>query len=133
MLTPPQNSEIHRFRQALYLYFTGKGSDYLEQIIRQSNPVGPMYQLGYWAEAISLSREEQEEGIRGIQSDLMPALSRVEQHDPAVRQFLQQFSRIIVVDDLHDPAFVPARLDSYLTLEKEQHLDSWVLRSYVLK
>ncbi len=130
MLTPQQNRDIHRFRQALYLYFSGKDSDYLERIINHPNP-GAMYQLGYWAEASSVSREEQEEGLRGIEADLMPVLARVERHDPAASQFFHQFSRIIVLDDLHDPTFLPARLASFLKPGGEQHLDNWVLLSYI--
>jgi hypothetical protein len=131
MLTPPQNHNIHRFRQALYLYFSGKDSEYLERVINNPNPAGPMYQLGFWAEATSLSREEQQEGIRDIEADLMPVLKGLERHDPAASQFFHQFNRIIVLEDLNDPTFLPARLASFLKLEGEQHFDNWVLLSYV--
>lgn len=130
MLTPQQNRNIHRFRQALYLYFSGTDSDYLERVINHPDSTGLMYQLGFWAEASSLSREEQEAGLRGIQEDLIPALKRVEMHDPAASQFFRPFSRIIVLEDLHDPTFLPARLASFLKLEGEQHLDNWVLLFY---
>jgi hypothetical protein len=131
MLTPQQNRNVHRFRQALYLYFSGKDSEYLERIINNPNPAGPMYQLGFWAEATSLSREEQQEGLRDIEADLMPVLKGLERHDPAASQFFHQFNRIIVLEDLDDPTFLPARLASFLKLEGEQHLDNWVLLSYV--
>lgn len=131
MLTPQQNRDIHRFRQALYLYFSGKDSGYLQGIVNNPNPAGPMYQLGFWAEASSLSGEERNEGLRGIQADLMPALKRVENHDAAATAFFRQFPRIIVMDDLSDPTFSPARLSAFLKLEKEQHLDNWVLLSYI--
>jgi hypothetical protein len=131
LLTPPQNRDLHRFRQALYLYFTGKDSGYLQGVIHDSNPAGPMYQLGFWAEATSLSPDEQKEGLRSVQADLMPVLERVERHDAAVSSFFHQFRRIIVIDDQQDPAFLPARLASFLKLEGDQRLDNWVLLSYV--
>lgn len=131
ILTPLQNRDVHRFRQALYLYFSGKDKDYLESVIRSANPGPAMYQLGFWAEATSLSRDEQQEGLRGIQVDLIPALGRIERHDPAVSQFFHQFRRILVVEDLHDRVFDSARLSSFLRLEGEQYLDHWELLSYV--
>jgi hypothetical protein len=82
-------------------------------------------------EAISWSGEEKKEGLRGIKSDLMPLLERVEKHDAAASEFFRQFRRIILIDDLHDPTFFPARVGSFLKLEGEQHLDNWVLLYYV--
>ncbi len=131
MLTPQQNRDIHRFRQAIYLYFTGRNSDYLRGIIGDAKPAEPMYRLGYWAEAVSLSAEEQKEGLRAIQTDLLPPMERVENHDIAVSQFLRQFHRIIVVDDFQKPAFVSSRLGSLLTLQAEQRIDSLEISSYV--
>jgi hypothetical protein len=131
ILTPQQNRDIHRFRQALYLYFSGSDSGYLQRVVADPNPSRAMYQLGFWAEAISWSGEEQKEGLRGIQSDLIPFLERVERHDAAASEFLHQFRRVIVIDDLQDPTFLPARLRSFLKPEGELHLDNSVLLYYV--
>jgi hypothetical protein len=131
MLTPQQNLDIHRFRQALYLYFTGRDTAYLQRVLTDPHPSGPMYQLGYWAEATSFSPEEQQEGRRGIETELMPFLERVQSHDVIATNFFRQFQRIIVIDDLQDPAFVPARLDSFLKLEGEKHLGNGIVFSYV--
>lgn len=130
MLTPQQNRDIHRFRQALYLYFSGKDSSYLQGVVTDPNPARAMYQLGFWAEAVSWSGEERKEGLRDIESDLMPALERVERHDVTASNFFRQFRRVIVMDDLQDPTFLPVRLGSFLRLEGEQHLDNWVLLFY---
>ncbi len=108
MLTPQQNRVIHRFRQALYLYLSGKDSGYLRSIVADPNPAGSLYQLGFWAEAVSESKEDQKEGLRGIQTDLLPFLERVEQHDAATGEFFHQFQRVILIDDLRDPAFFAA-------------------------
>lgn len=133
MLTPQQNRVIHRFRQALYLYLSGKDTGYLRQIVADPNPEGPLYQLGFWAEAVSKSREDQKEGLRSIQTDLLPFLEGVEQHDPATSEFFHHFRRVILIDDLRDPAFFPARLGSFLNLEEQQRLGDWVLIYYTPK
>src|SRR5258708_29753347 len=131
MLTPQQNHDIHRFRQALYLYFSGEDSSSLQRTLSDPNPAALMYRLGFWAEATSLSQAEQKEGLRGIQADLLPLLERVERRDPDVSKFFRQFQRITVLDDLRNPTFLPARLGSFLNLEGQQSLDHWVLLSYV--
>jgi hypothetical protein len=131
MLTPQQNRDIHRYRQAIYLYFTGKNSDYLRSIIGDAKPADPMYRLGYWAEAVSLSAEEQKEGLRSIQTDLLPRMDQVENHDNAVSQFFRQFRRIIVIDDSQKPTFVTSRLGSFLTIQAEQRVDDLEITSYV--
>jgi len=133
MLTPQQNREIHRFRQALYLYFVGKSSDYLRTLVTSANPERAMYQLGFWAEAISFSPEEKNEGLRGIQAELLPFLARVETHDSAATDFFHQFHRIILIDDLQNPAFDRGRLDFFLKLQEERHSDTWRLSYYVPK
>jgi hypothetical protein len=131
MLTPQQNHDIQRIRQALYLYFIGEDSGSLQRSLNDPNPSALMYRLGFWAEATSLSQEEQKEGLRDIQTDLLPLLERVERRDPEVSKFFHQFQRIIVLDDLQNPTFLPPRLGSFLNLEGEQCIDHWVLRSYV--
>lgn len=133
MLTPPQNRDIQRVRQALYLYFSGKDSSYLQRIINDANPAGPMFQLGLWAEAVSSSKEEQNSGLRTIQQDLLPDLERVESHDVAVFDFLRQFRRVIVLDDLQNPAFPPDRLASFLERQEERRVDNWVAVSFTPK
>ena len=131
MLTSQQNRDIHRFRQALYLYFSGKDRDYLRRVVSDPNPAGVLYQLGFWGEAASFSGEEQKEGLRAIQTDLIPFLERVEEHDAAVSEFFHQFRRVIVIDDLHDPTFLSARFGSFLKLEGQQQFDNWVLLYFV--
>jgi hypothetical protein len=130
MLTPSQNRTEQSFRQAVYLYLSGKDSHYLQRIVDDPDPQ-PMYQLGYWAEAISLSREEQNEGRKAIQADLLPVLKQVESHDVVVRTFFHQFRRVVVIDNLQNPTFSSARLALFLTPVSELHLEYLTLRSYV--
>jgi hypothetical protein len=131
MLTPQQNRDIHRFRQAVYLYLSGKDSGLLKRALTAPDPSSQMYQLGYWAEATSLSTEERREGIRAIQADLVPWLERVENHDVTVNSFFRQFQRIIVIDNQRDRTFAAERLALFLKLEGQQNSDGLVLLSYV--
>jgi hypothetical protein len=131
MLTPQQNRDIHRFRQAVYLYLSGKDSGLLKRALAAPDPSSQMYRLGYWAEATSMSVVERKEGIRAIQADLIPLLERVESHDVAVSTFFRQFRRIIVIDNQEDHTFAVERLASFLKLEGQQNSDDLVLLSYV--
>ncbi|MGC2060977.1 MAG: hypothetical protein WA653_22140 [Candidatus Sulfotelmatobacter sp.] len=130
MLTPSQNQTEQSFRQAVYLYLSGKDSRYLQRIVDDPNPQ-PMYQLGYWAEAISLSREEQNDGRKAIRADLLPVLKQVESQDVAVKTFFHQFRRVVVIDNLQNPTFSSARLALFLKPVSELHLEYLTLHSYV--
>jgi len=131
MLTPQNNEDIHRFREALYLHFSGEESGHLQRILSGPNSASLMYRLGFWAEATSLSREEQKEGVLSIQAGLIPLMQLVERHDPDVTKFFRQSRRIIVIDDQQNPIFLPARLGSFLKFEGEQSVGHWVMLFYV--
>ena len=133
MLTPQQNRDIHRFRQAVYLYLSGKDSGSLQRTLAGPDPSSQMYQLGYWAEATPWPGEERNEGVRAIQSDLIPFLEQVERHDVAVDAFFHQYRRIIVIDNQRDRTFAADRLASLLKLEGQQTSNDLVLLSYVPK
>lgn len=130
MLTPQQNRDIHRFRQALYLYFIGKDSGALQHELSAPDPSSLMYSLGYWAEAVSHSAEERRQGVRQIQTDLIPLLDKVEARDGAVTTFLRGYARIIVLDKQRDHTFDPDRLGSLLQFEKQQNFKDFVVFFY---
>ena len=130
MLTPQQNRDIHRFRQAVYLYLTGENSDLMQRALAGPNPSSLIWKLGYWAEAISPSAEERTQGIQAIQSDLIPWMERVENHDVEVSSFLRKFRRIIVIDRRQDHTFAPDRLATLLNLEGQQNFDDFVVLFY---
>jgi len=130
MLTPQQNIDIHRFRQAIYLYLTGRDSESLRRMLAEPNRLNLMYQLGYWAEAASLSPAEQADGVRAVEREVIPLLERVEHRDVAVSDFFHQFRRIIVVDNPKNPAFSQARLASFLKLEDERQDGLLQFRTY---
>jgi hypothetical protein len=130
MLTPQQNLDIHRFRQAIYLYFEGRDSDSIRRVLTGSRRLSLMYELGYWAEAASLSATEQAEGVRAVEHDLIPLVDQVGRRDIAVSNFFRQFRRIVVVDDPKSPTFSEDRLEAFLKLDVDQHSDNLQVRIY---
>lgn len=130
MLTPQQNRDIHRFRQAIYLYLTGESRDRLRQTLAAGDTSNVIWRLGYWAEAISWSGEERQQGIQAIESDIIPQLERVDNRDVEVVNFFRNFHRIVVVDTQRNSTFVPDRLASFLKLEGQQVSNNFVLSFY---
>lgn len=114
MLTPQQNLEVHRFREAIYLYLTGEDRVTLDQRLRGPKRLDTLYSLGYWAEAVSPSPAEQDEGVQAAENQIAPWLERIEHGDPAVGEFFRGFRRIVVIDDIERPTFVQTRLASLL-------------------
>jgi hypothetical protein len=119
LLTLNQNHTIQRFRQALYLYFIGKDSRQLERITEDLNAFEEQMRLAYFGGVIPFRREEREEGLREIRTELIPLLDGAERQDPPQHAFLRQYSRILVVDNRQHPAFDRQRLASYLAIQKE--------------
>jgi hypothetical protein len=130
MLTPKQNRDIQAFRQALYLHLTGRDSAYLQEMVEGPNPARTMYQLGYWTEAVSRSKEEREAGIRVIEENLVAPLQRVESDPSAVNTFFRQFQRIIVIESSTHPIFDLARIPSFMKVEGRQDLGHVTLIVY---
>jgi hypothetical protein len=133
MLTPQQNRTVHRFRQALYLYFSDESSDSLERKLSAPDPSSLMYRLGYWAEAVSFSAEERRQGVRQIQTDLIPFLKDIEQHDIKATNFFRDFTRVIVLDKRQGHAFDPDRLNSFLQLEEQDERGDFEVFYYTPK
>lgn len=119
MLTGEQNLEIQRPRQAIYLFLTGHDTALLEQALAGPSRRDLMYQLGYWAEATSLSPVEQEDGVREIRRDLLPHLEAVERQEPSTGEFFRGFAKIVVVDNQEEPVFIASRLACFLNLTSE--------------
>jgi hypothetical protein len=74
---------------------------------------------------------ERRQGINVIESDLIPRLERIENHDAEVAPFFQKFRRVIVIDHRQTPTFSEGRLASFMTLESERISDDFVIRYYV--
>ncbi|HJT69514.1 MAG TPA: hypothetical protein VJ731_04905 [Terriglobales bacterium] len=130
MLTPQQNRELHRLRQAFYLYFTGEDSTSLRLQLSTADPSALMYRLGYWAEAVSHSVEERQQGVQQIKTDLLPLLENVEKKNSASVGFFRSFRRIIVVDKQEDHTFSDQRLAEYLNPERQQQFKDLAISVY---
>jgi len=130
MLTPEQNLSVHRFRQALYLYFTDRSSVTLLQALQGNQRLNVLWELGYWAEAVSPSEVDQLDGVRRVQSELVPLLENVERKDRSVEDFFRKYQRLVVLDDLNSPTFSAPRLAEYLVLKNEQTEGTFEIRTY---
>ena len=120
LLTPNQNKPVQRFRQALYLYFTGMDSLQLERITEDPKVVEEQMRLAYYGGGITPFRKDvRERGVSAIRMELIPLLDGAERQDPSMPAFLRLYSRILVVDNRQDPVFDRQRLASYLVIQKE--------------
>jgi hypothetical protein len=120
MLTPQQNRDIQRVREAWYLYFIGKDIPWVESVIADPNNVHRLETYGMYGEVSSYLGEERTRQVEYIRSQLTPLLKRIDTRDPTATRFLSQFKRIWIVQDQHAPIFIPARLDEYLDIHSEE-------------
>lgn len=120
LLSPEQNQQIQRFRQALYLYFTNKDDLWVERVLndRASAELSRLTFLGQ----ITTDAESRQKNIDAVRSELIPLLVKVEKRDPEVVDFFGHYRRIVVIDDSQDPYFAGSRLSRYLQIEKQQRL-----------
>jgi hypothetical protein len=119
LLTPDQNQTIQRFRQALYLYFTGEDSRQLERVTEDPKAYEEQMRLAYFGGIIPFRKQQRDEALRAIRVELIPLLDRADREDPSMHVFLRQYSRILVIDNRQDPVFDRQRLASYLVIQKE--------------
>jgi len=133
MLTPEQNLEIQRLRQSIYLFLTGRDSRSLRSALAGPSRLGLMYELGYWAEATSLSRSEQEDGVKDINKDLIRRLEQVEQGNPWVSSFFKGFRKIVVVDRVKNPIFPEDRLGRWLNFNGAYQIGNLKVSNYTSK
>jgi len=119
LLTPNQILTIQRFRQALYLYFTGEESQRIESMAKDPKALDEEMRLAYFGGIIPFRQAERAEGLSAIRTELIPLLDEATQRDRAMQAFFRQFSRVLVVDSRQDPVFDRQRLASYLVIQKE--------------
>ena len=119
LLSPEQNLQIQRFRQALYLYFTNKDDRWVEGILNDPNAVSEMTRLIFLGQ-VDTNAEDRQKGVESIRQELIPFLLEAQNHDPAIRSFFAHYPRVIVIDHVDDPYFSSSRLSAYLKIEKQQ-------------
>lgn len=126
LLSPDQNKQIHRFRQALYLYFTGKDSGWVEQVLGDPSAgveVARLMFLGQFTNNLA----ERQKGEDAVRHDLIPLLARAEHSDAGVHSFFLRYHRVFVFDGGDRPTFAVSRLKEYLTIQEHKTVGNLVI------
>lgn len=119
LLSPEQNQRIHRFRQALYLYFTNKDHQWVERVLQDSSAKSELYRLTFLGQ-VTTDAEERQRNIDAVRSELIPPMLEIENREPVVSSFFGRYARILVIDDNRHPYFAVSRLSQYLKIDKQQ-------------
>jgi hypothetical protein len=126
-LSDSERRGFHRVRQALYLYFTGKDSSWVEGVIRDPAALTEQDRLAFAGEINPSDEDTLETGKREIEAELIPRLVTVEKLR-SLTQFLSRPSlRVLVIDDARHRVFVKERLSSFLTIDSEQQVGNLVM------
>ncbi len=120
MLTPQQNRDLQRSREAWYLYFNGKDRQWLESVVADANSTHRLETYGMYGEVSSYLGEQRTRQAAYIESQLKPLLERIETHDPTAIAFLRQFKQVWILQDKHAPVFVRSRLSEYMDILSEE-------------
>ena len=121
-LTPEQNRTVQRFREALYMYFDGKDSQWVEKTT-------DFEAYGLFGELSSFRRtEELNARIIALRQELSPIFDRIEHQDPSVRSFFQQFPRVWIIENREFQLFNDRRLASYLDLQEPEAWGSVIVQ-----
>jgi hypothetical protein len=119
LLSPEQNQQVQRFRQALYLYFTNKDVPWVEQVLGDPSAMKELSRLTFVGQ-VTTNLAERERSIEAVRTELIPFLARAEQKDPAMRSFFSHYRRVVVIDTLTNPDFSMTQLGTYLKIEKQE-------------
>jgi hypothetical protein len=120
MLSPQQNRDLQRVREAWYLNFTDKGSQWVNAIVHDPANVHKLETFGMYGEVSSYLGPLRTRQVEHIRSQLVPVLERIEAQDPTMIGFLRQFPRVWVIENRGSPVFAPARLGQYLDIHSEE-------------
>jgi hypothetical protein len=125
-LSGDEKRGLYRSRQAFYLYFQGKGTNWVEQVISVPHAAEEGTLL-FADETTSSDHGYRDKGRLAIRNDLVPKLLLVEHADSEMRTFFHPYHRVLVVDDAGHPAFVRGRLESYFSIYAEDRVDNFAL------
>ena len=120
MLTPQQNRDLQRDREAWYLYFNGKDSEWLESVVSDPNSVHRLENYGMYGEVSSYLGEQRTRQVAYVRGQLRPLLESIGRRDPAAVGFLRSFKRVWILQDKHAPVFVRDRLSDYMDIHSEE-------------
>jgi hypothetical protein len=110
--------EIHRYRQALYFFMRGRGSEWLEDVIRNGS-TRQKEDLLRIIERTDVRRPHFLELLLKIKETLVRSMDRIAQKDPKTIWFFRKFRRVLVIDFIDNPLFKKNRLNVYLRLVSE--------------
>jgi hypothetical protein len=131
LLVPEQNRDINRFRQAMYLYFTGRGTAWLDQVLANPKDAGDLMQLAFAAQITSFEGKERQTGADIVKEEIAPWLAKVESHAPESREFFNKYRTILVVDDIKNRSFVVPQVQSYLKITSEENFGELIVLTCV--
>ena len=120
LLSERQYRDVQRFRQAIYLYLTGKSERQLEAIMRTPALIDKQLRLAYFGGIVPFREDDRRGGLEEVRTDLFPLLEGVEHHDDRATGFFHHYAHVIVVDSKMHPVFDRQRLNSYLTVQQER-------------
>jgi hypothetical protein len=130
LLSPEQNQQVQRFRQALYLYFTNKDKEWVEHILDDRKAITELTRLTFLGQ-VTTDAKDREQAIQEVRAELIPALIKVEDRDEDVRSFFARYRRVLVIDNPERPVFDRSRLSSYLEITKEENSGGLLVRDCV--
>ena len=81
LLSPDQNRDIQRTRQALYLYFTGKDAEWVENVLGDANALSELTRLMFLGQ-VGTNAADREAATREIRTDLIPKLMELNKKLP---------------------------------------------------
>ena len=120
MLSPGQNHDLQRTREAWYLYFMGKRSGWVDSVSRDPDNLHRLETYGLYGEVSAYVGPELAKQVNVVRGDLIPKLERLERHDPQDYAFLRQFHTIWVIDNKNAPIFQRTKLDEYLDIHSQE-------------
>lgn len=131
MLSENSQQTFHRFRQAIYLYFTGKTSSYVTKALSPDwSDIGEQRKLALIGEGNLLKGSTRNESLEYIKSRLVPLVSQVEKRDPRVQNLFRSYKKILVIDRIDKPVFSTNNISDYLKKVKEEEKGSYLIRWY---
>ncbi|HST08752.1 MAG TPA: hypothetical protein VLL05_00120 [Terriglobales bacterium] len=128
MLSPTQNRDVQRAREAWYLYVTGKDRQWLKGVVTDPANVHKLETYGMYGEVSSYLGALRTQQVEYVRSQLEPLLARVETHNPAAADFLRQFPHVWVIENRGSPVFSSGQLAEYFDLGPQETFGDLIVR-----
>lgn len=114
VLSPAQNQQVQRFREVLYLYFTGKDRNWLETATTHFEQYGFYYET-------SAKGEDPSAAIAKSRTEMRPYFKLVEAQDPSVRELFRGYRNVWILQPSQaSSTFRDESLSTYLTLQRTE-------------